>query len=363
MDKATANTQEELRASIGDLYASMLSKRQEKKEAKLEEKRLAKEQREQAKLEAETNDDGSKMSKKEKRKLEIDNWKEIVVGLTGDDLEYSSKKAKKKKYHKWIDDDEVNAVLNQKKKKAKKRNYHKEFEPELNMLRNLLADQNKFTADLQKRFQYAIGPATKDAMAPNKTMVELANVISSGRSNALGMAREIGSIKKTIAELYMKQAKLDSELGGGSISDNGDIGLMGSNIAASLLTSPLGAMDTNYAPVGFSPAPSPQVNPVQSTPPTYNATASVVPADNFDPASWDGPSIGGYTAYENIPHSIVVEKNRSTGEMRFKAIRDDNGEELVGCPVPTDDLSRLSVNETDNTVKGSFDDVYQLQYI
>ena len=361
MDKATANSQEELRSSISDLYANMLAKRHSKKEAKLEERRLAKEKREQEKLEEETKEDGAKLSKKEKRQLEIDNWKEIVVGLTGDDLEYSSKKAKKKKYRKWIDDDEINAMLDQKKKKVKKKNYNKEFEPELNVLRNLLADQNKFTADLQKRFQNAIGPATKDAMAPNKTMVELANVISSGRSNALGMAREIGSIKKTIAELYMKQKKLDSELGSGSISDAGDIGLMGSNIAASMLTNPLPSMDSSFAPIsGFS-------QPIPPVTPSYNAVATPVQTvpqvDNFDPASWSGPSISGYTAYENIPHSIVVEKNRTTGDMRYKAIRDDNGEELVGCPLPTSDLSRLSVNETDMTVKGSFDEIYPLRYI
>ena len=109
MNKASANTQEDVRSSINDLYSMMLAKRQHKKETKLEEKRQAAEQRRLDKEAAEMKEDGTPLTKKEKRQLELDNWKEIVVGLTGDDLEYSDKKkAKKKKYRKWIDDDEVN---------------------------------------------------------------------------------------------------------------------------------------------------------------------------------------------------------------------------------------------------------------
>jgi hypothetical protein len=59
----------------------------------------------------------------------------------------------------------------------------------------------------------------------------------------------------------------------------------------------------------------------------------------------------------------VVEKNKETGNMRFVAIRDDDGTEFVGCPTPTSDLTKLKVNETDNTVRGEFDEVYKLVYV
>lgn len=321
---------------------------------------MEKELKEQKKAEEEANE--TKLTKKEKRQAEFDNWKSIVVGLTGDDIEYTNDKKSKKKYRKWIDDDDFNtAMLKSKQKKPKKKNYNKEFEPELNMLRTLVAEQNRFTADLQKRFQNAAGPATKDAQYPNKTLVELAAAISTGRSNSLGMLREIGNIKKTIADLYMKQKKLDSEVSGSGSFDNTDIGLMGSSIASSLFSN-----QTPMTNPGFDvPADNFTMQPQNNNITPFNQPSQQPPVQNyqFDPATWEGPDLGNsYSAYESIPHTVVVEKNKESGDVRFVAIRDDNGEELVGCPVPTSDPKYLKINEDEMTVKGDFDEVYQLRY-
>lgn len=377
------STENDVRSSVSSIYAQLLSKRQAKKEMEDEQKRLDAEIKEQE--EAEKAEEEPKLSKKEKRQKELDAWKEIVIGLTGDDLEYSSKKKSKKKYRKWIDDDDINSIMNQKQKKPKKRNYNKEFEPTLNMLNSILVEQNRFTADLQKRFQNAAGPATKDGLAPNKTLVELASVISSGRSNSLGILREIGNVKKTIADLYMKQKKLDSETSGGSSNfETNDLGLLGSNIASSLfdngfetpvnIQSPMQSQQqVTYGgmPNGsINNSPTLNFNPNDSQTSIYapqDQTANQAPmiqAQSFDPNSWDGPDIGdSYSNYENIPHTIVVEKDRNNGNMRFVAIRDDDGSEFVGCPVPTSDPYKLHVNETDMVVKGEFDEVYKLVYV
>ena len=92
--------------SVTSIYAELLQKRKEEREAKEIRKMQKKEEKAAAKLEKEENE--PKLSKKEKRARELENWKEIVVGLTGDDLDYisDSKKPKKKKYSKWIDDDD-----------------------------------------------------------------------------------------------------------------------------------------------------------------------------------------------------------------------------------------------------------------
>jgi len=166
----TNTTSDDVRASVSSIYSELLNKRQAEREKKEEERRQKEEAKREEKQEGK-DDKVIKMTKKQRREAELDNWKEIVVGLTGDDLEYSDTKSKKKKYKKWIDDEDPNKVVDAKKKKVKKKNYNKEFEPELNMLRTLVSEQNKFTADLQKRFQNAVGPANKDAMPPNKTMV------------------------------------------------------------------------------------------------------------------------------------------------------------------------------------------------
>ena len=360
-----SRNENDVQQSVSSLYSALLNKRQMEKEAKREQKQAEKELRQQEEEEKITKEDGTKMTKKERRQAELDNWKEIVIGLTGDDLEYTSKKTKKKKYKKWINDEDENTVgLAKPQKKAKKRNYNKEFEPELNMLRTLVADQNKFTADLQKRFMNAAGPATKDAMFPNKTLVELAGAIQSGRSNSLGMLREIGSLKKTIADLYMKQKKMDSEISGSASVDTTDLGLMGSSLAASLFNNPNGNLAPSMAAgpttnIGFDTP----VYPQQTSAP-QEISAPVIQAEVFDPSSWEGPKmVNDFASYENIPHEIFVEKNRTTGDVRWVAIRTDTNEEISGCNMPTSDPSKLSINEKDGIVRGMFDETYKLRIV
>ena len=383
MNKVKNTTSENVCSSIASIYSELLSKRKQEKEAKQEKKRLEEEQRELEKEAKEKEkDEGVKLSKKERREAEFENWKEIIIGLTGDDLEYSSeKKPKKKKYRTWIDDENDNSVITVKPKKVKKKNYNKEFAPELQMLKNIVADQNKFTADLQKRFNTMVGPATKDAMPPNKTMVELASVINAGRSNSLGMLNAIGNMKKVIAELYFKQLKEEGANAGAMGS--GDMALMGSSIASSLFADNIVLPSSNtgnyYASTTQPSDSTTQTVTYQGDINSSNPTATAMPVSTipvaapmeprvqeFDPSSWDGPEnlkINASVQFETIPHSIVVEKNQSANTMRFKAVRDDTGEELVGCPVPTYDVRNLKVNEKDLIAKGQFDETYKVEII
>ena len=385
MAKTTNNTRDEVSSSVASIYSELLSKRKQEKEAKIEKKRQEEELREKEKEAKKLNEDGTKMSKKERREAEFDNWKEVIIGLTGEDLDYSdTKKSKKKKYRKWIDDEGETSILTPKPKKVKKKNYNKEFAPELQMLKSIVADQNKFTADLQKRFNTMAGPATKDAMPPNKTMVELASVINAGRSNSLGVLKEIGNLKKVIAELYMKQRKEDASNNGGAMGPM-DLGLMGSNIASSMfsddLMMPIIGGSSNYTGSSYTgtssePVASPTVAATAVIMPDNNSATTQVPApamvpsapqiQEFDPETWEAPDnikVNASVAYETIPHSIVVEMNKETNDMRFKAIRDDNGEELHGCPVPTYDTRKLNINEKDMIAKGQFDETYKIEVI
>lgn len=371
MNKTTNTTSEDVRASVAYLYSDLLEKRRMEREAKEEQRRQEREERRLAKEAEKVPEDGTKKSKKERHQEELDNWKEVIVGLTGDDLEYSSPKKGKKKYHKWIDDEEgQNVVLTAKPKKVKKQNYQKQFDPELNMLKTIVADQNRFTADLQKRFNIAAGPATKDSQLPSKTLVELASVINAGRQNSLGVLREVGNLKKTIADLYMKQKKLDADTAGGGFSTQ-DIGLMGSNIASSIFGD-----ETSFSAPTTPTPPTVAGTPVSNTPVVPTATAApvypqegpvvqAVTAVPFDPDSWDGPSLapGSMANFEGIPHDVVVELNQATGTARFKAVRTDTGEEIPDYPVPTSDISKLNMNEVDKTVKGEFDEVYKLEVV
>ena len=365
-----ANDKTEIRNSISSIYSQLLNKRANERELKIQQK--AEEVNNDSEEIVEQKDDIIKMSKKEKRAAEIDNWKSVISELVGDDFAFEEKKEKKKKYKKWIDEEDDNKVIEVKQKKKKKRNYHKEFEPELNTLRKLLTEQNKFTDDIQKRFTNAIGPANKDAMPPNKTMVELASVINASRSNALGLLRELGSVKKTIADLSMKQKKLLYDLQGEiSNHDSNDLMLLGSTLMNNLDPG-LPNMNQTITPSAGMAPPVNQSSPVIFQNNTYgyepvpNAVPTAPNIQEFDPSTWNSNISlpDNQVLYENIPKSIVVEKNTSTGDMRFKAIRNDNGEEIVGFPgLPTVNPSTLKINEKDKIVKGTFDETYKLEIV
>lgn len=368
MAKSINTTSDDVRTSVASIYSDLLEKRRIEREEREERKRQERELRQQEKEESKLGENGTKLSKKERNEAALDNWKEVIVGLTGDDLEYSSPKKGKKKYHKWIDDEEgQNVVLTPKPKKVKKQNYQKQFEPELNMLKTIVADQNRFTADLQKRFNIAAGPATKDASIPSKTLVELASVINAGRANSLGVLREVGNLKKTIADLYMKQKKMDAESGSSGFNTT-DIGLMGSSIAASIFgddqtpsqpTQQSGGY-TQQAPVNQHPS-----SPVTYSQPSAPGQVVEVQAEVFDPETWEGPSLGSSSMvnFESIPHEVVVVLDKNNNEAKFKAIRTDTGAELNDYPVPTTDITKLKINEQDKTVKGEFDELYKLEIV
>lgn len=367
MSNNTTQSSDMIRASVSSIYSDLLRKRTIEREQKEEMKRLKREERQQR--EAEKKEEKlENMTKAERRRAEIDTWKEIVIGLTGDDLDYVDDKKPKKKYRKWIDDDSQTGVKSDTVKKPKKKNYQKEFAPELNMLKNLVAEQNRFSADLLKRLQFAAGPATKDAAPPNKTIVELISTINASRANALGMLREIGNLKKTMADLYMKQRKLDADLHGAAGVSDTDLALMGSSIASTLFGDDAPSpQQQSYQPYVAPSMMSPQARAEAASQTNESSTdVYATSTSTFDPSTWEGPSFDANTRsvlYENIPHEVVVEWHKDSGEARFKAVRNDTGEELVGAPVPTTDPSRLTFNETDMKVKGQFDEIYKLEIV
>lgn len=382
MAKATSTKEDDVRVSVASLYSTILRKREEEKARRHAEREVEKEQEKAEEESKYTKADGTKMSKKERRQVDLQNWREVIVGLTGDDLEYSSqKKPKKKKYKKWISDDTQSDGVTKKPKKPKKKNYRKEFDPELNMLKTLVADQNRFTADLQKRFNYAVGPASKDAVPLNKTMVELASAINVSRGNALSTLRTIGDFKKAIAQLYHKQAEIDmKKSGSGSAGDVEDRVLRGATAISAIdgLDNPF--LAPVMTPTYGAPAPQSQQDRYHDTTPitaqSYAPSQSIQPQPQqgpsgsapielsvqaFDPNSWEGPElIDKQVLTENTPHEIVVFRNQNTGEKRFAAIDPTTHQEIPDFPVPQYSLDDRPINEKDKLMKGHFDDSYKV---
>ena len=342
-------TKQEVGNSVTSIYSKLLEKRQSDREIKEQLKREDNEAKRLAKEDQE--EDEKPLTKKEKREASLNAWQGVLIGLTGDDLEYISPKKKgKRKYKQWIGDDiQENIITVKKSDKKKKKNYQKEFEPDLNMLKSLVADQNRFTIDLLKRYQNAAGPNTKDAMPLNKTLVELASVINASRGNSLGLLREVGNLKKTVAQLYHKQQEIDNKNSGGN-PESSDIGIMGSSIASSMFGN-LSAYDSRIEETPSTIIPS---SPISIEAPTE------VSVNTFDPSTWGGLDVGA-VRYEAIPHSIVVEWHKDSDKARFKAVRDDNGEELIGAPIPQ--CTIRTFDEANKMAKDELDQVYKLEII
>lgn len=103
------------------------------------------------------------------------------------------------------------AGLRKKKKKKKKDknelvDYAKEFEPELNLYRNLLSDQNRFTDTLQREYD-AMKSSKSSARGINKAMSDLVENITEARTLAMQLVEKNVNAKKLIAELNLKQKK------------------------------------------------------------------------------------------------------------------------------------------------------------
>lgn len=348
-------SEKELDSSLDAIYARVKSKKSAKKEAK-EEARLAEKEKKRS---SKYNEDGTKKSKKERRQEQMDAFNRAYGNIMGDELDVAPVKKDKKRYKRWIEESDIEFEESEIKKKKKKRDYDKEFAPELKQLNSLVTEQKSFTKALMGKFNTVMqGPVTKAS-------VDLAATINASRSNTLNCLREIGSLKKARADLYYKQLKANEE-GGSAKEDDGSIDLIGSTIAASLFDQPLSTMPQSPPPQYQQPGINPLVQSPQNLAPVVPVQAErVADAVEFDPTTWNGgPDISEtYTAFESIPHSTVCEWDKQNNRARFKAVRDDTGEELVGCPVPEVDIKRLKFNENDMTVKSEFNDVYKLDIL
>lgn len=359
-------TAEDVRVSIGSLYSAFKREKDAKEEAKKQIKKAEKEERKAEKdAEREESEEERQLSKKEKLESDLNSWQSVVVGLWGDDIKYVSKKKGKKKYRRWIGDEDVEQLLSASKpKKKKKKDFQKEFQPELTMLSNIITDQNKFIADLAKRYQNAAGPLNAKEMQPiNKNLIELAAVLNNARGNSLGLLREVSGVKKTIADLYNKQKDFEAKYGrGGEGYEGQDLGLMGSDLASSLFG------NAPYTPMATSPSDFTHSTPVPGNVQTHNSTVSAYPNTgasirSFDPETWDGDGLGDVAVHgESIPHTVVVEWHKSENKARFKAVRNDNGEEIHGTPgLPTCKVSKI--DEDNKVARDEFDQTYKLEII
>lgn len=106
------------------------------------------------------------------------------------------------------DDDNIeDPIIDEQKKGYEKRKkdenpFKKEFAEELTLLYSLLDEVNKFNKELEKKYKAVEGSKTRGV---SKWTTELINSMLSAKTSKLQILKEISNIKKTIADLKIKQ--------------------------------------------------------------------------------------------------------------------------------------------------------------
>ena len=119
-------------------------------------------------------------------------------------------------------------------------NYSKKFAKEMKQHHKLIRQQATYVDQLEKLFRATTGLGTSNPRQLTKTDVELASVLSQARGQLLQMIGGVSSLKKTIADLNLKQYERLAKAG----TDSGTItneDLKGSSMLKEIL-----AADINH---------------------------------------------------------------------------------------------------------------------
>lgn len=119
-------------------------------------------------------------------------------------------------------------------------NYNKKFSKEMKQHHKLIRQQALYVEQLEKLFRATTGLGTSNPRQLTKTDVELASVLSQARGQLLQMINGVSSLKKTVADLQMKQWQKMAVAGGATESGVGTSDdLRGSAVLKQLLSSDL----------------------------------------------------------------------------------------------------------------------------
>ena len=287
------------------------------------------------------NSNEEKSKKKKKEKTDVDDYIELdddwFTALANMKVKKSSFSGSKKTFG--------DIMFGKKKKKKKKKDknelidYAKEFEPELNLYRNLLADQNKFTDTLQKEYD-SIKSSKSSARGINKTMSDLVENITGARSLAMQLVEKNVNAKKLIAELTIKQKK---ELGAAN-----NEGANMSDFAGSLLNK---MINERSQIIGTGDAA--EIQDYTEDELYSSLSESLVGEERSD-------EVNRRLMYENRNITVYVSINDSDTEDYYYYAVDENGIEVPDYPLPL--RTNLSINRSTGIATDSYGKKYPITW-
>lgn len=282
-----------------------------------------------------------KESKNEKEKTEevTDDWLNAIVSIKAP----KPNKKMKKKFEGFITE-KVEGASGKKGKKKKGEaeliNYHKEFEPELNALKNLFSDQSKFSMSLQQMYD-EIGGKKATARGIGKFTIDLVEAVSQSRATTLSVLDKIIGTKKTISELDMKQKEKFGKKAGSEFQDN-------SQFASAFLAQAIkGGKDLNSSEIPFDTG----YNEISN----YDDIGSLIESKLFGVER--DPSVDAFLKYETSGVEVYIMMD---DENNWDFIAEDrDGNILEDYPLPS--KKKLTFYMDMNKAVNEFGEEYKIR--
>lgn len=257
-------------------------------------------------------------------------WLSTISGFRAEPI-----KKKKKKPSDIFD------IGNGKKKRKKKKkdgvtDYNKEFEHEARIFDNLMRDQAKFTDSLQNRYN-ALEATKSSSRGVGKFTTDLIDSINNARSLTLQIAKEKANLKKSVADLTIKERK---EFGGGDANST-DIGLMGSSMLQKLISET--ARGNNIGDSGIVDADMDDM--------FDDISEEVGRTDEDD-------EIDTYLKYESSEVKIYVCINENDETDRYFIAKDKYNNTIEDYVLP--DMTELKINRSTNVATDSYSRKYPI---
>lgn len=288
----------------------------------------------------------SSMTKKKKKKHTFDVPEQTEDEWFQDLMSANDIKIKRSK-RKDIFADSIDEATGKKKKKKKKEkneltDYKKEFEPEAALLRNLLVDQNKFVESLQREYDY-LKSSKSSSRGMTKNMTDLIANITSARNLSMQLVDKHTALKKTIADLSMKEKKEMS----GSLEGMENLSDFASSYLKQMISERQQLMSGTNADISDY---------------STDEMASMI-GENLlsgDDVEEREPEIDKYLEYENRNVKIYVYMNPDDETDYDYAAIDEDGEEIEDYPLPF--KGKLSVNRSTNIATDTYGQKYEVRW-
>lgn len=291
----------------------------------------------------ETMDDVKEQKKRDEEDA-LDSWfsnlKEISGGFKKSDFKTKKKnpfgkmQGKKKKKHK-------------EKKAGEPTDFGKEFETEKMLLKNLLADQNNFTSNLQKNYDALTSRKTSNR-GVTKNLTDLINSITQSRSLSMQLCDKLIGMKKTVFDLSMKERKeLGTALGGENAET--ELADYASRVMRQITEDRGKIMNTELGG---------EISEYEDTDSLFDDINERLSDELADRPE----EVEQYMRFEPLKPEIILHVNNTDPEDKyFSAVSGVTGEELPEYPLP-DTTDNININKSTNIATDRYGNKYHIEW-